>query len=58
MLKMVKIVNFCWAPVAHTCKSYSEAQIKRIVVQSQSRQIVPKTLSQKKKKKKSQRRAG
>jgi hypothetical protein len=38
--------------VAHACNpSYSEAEIRRIVVQSQPRQIDCKTLSQKKKKK-------
>jgi hypothetical protein len=37
--------------VAHACNpSYSEAEIRRIVVQSQPRQIDCKTLSQKKKK--------
>jgi hypothetical protein len=38
--------------VAHTCNPTQE--IRRTVVQSQAKQIVPETLNQKKKKKKSQ----
>jgi hypothetical protein len=39
----------CRAPVAHTCNPIAtqEAEIRRIVVQSQPQQIVCKTLSQK-----------
>jgi hypothetical protein len=42
--------------VAHTCNPTQE--IRRTVVQSQAKQIVPETLNQKKKKKKVTKRAG
>jgi hypothetical protein len=39
----------CWAPVAHACNpGYSRAEIRRIAAQSQLRQILYETLSQKK----------
>jgi hypothetical protein len=41
-----KVIPFCWVPVAHTCNSsYTEAEFRRIAVQSQPRQIVHETIS-------------
>jgi hypothetical protein len=43
----MKKSRVCWTPVAHTCIATQEAEIRRIVIRSQPRQIVRKISSQK-----------